>query len=172
MLVFKVNIIIDFYNNDICVIVKLFGIKILKINISIFGLYIKINNSKKIKALNIFLDKEQEYLILQMKKSIIDKLYFDKISFYSDLGFGNACNTTIAVSYLDCLCYFIKNSLNKKIKDCDIAFKNQVDFVYEKIYLNLNFKVYFTIFDLVFAIVMSFYKRGKYVKERKQKSRK
>ena len=63
MLVITINVKFDLYGNYVCIQIKIYGIKILNIYISIIGLYIKINNSKKLKTLNIIFNKEQEYLI-------------------------------------------------------------------------------------------------------------
>ena len=52
-----------------------------------------------------------------------------------------------------------------------LYYENDVDFINKKIFVDASIKVYFTIFDMIFSIILSFYKRGKYVKERnKQKN--
>lgn len=172
MLVITINIKFDLYGNYVCIQIKIYGIQILSIYISIIGLYIKINNSKKLKTLNIIFNKEQEYLFLQMKKSIFDKLYFDKIKVDTNIGLGNASNSVLTVMALNCVCEKIEyfNKLNKS--ECDIYYSNKVNFVDDIVQLNTSIKVYFTIFDMIFAIILSFYKRGKYVKERKRKYKK
>ncbi len=169
MLVITINVKFDLYGNYVCIQIKIYGIKILNIYISIIGLYIKINNSKKLKTLNIIFNKEQEYLILQMKKSIFDKLYFDKIKVDTNIGLGNASNSVLAIMTLNCVCEKIEylNTLNKS--ECDIYYNNKANFVDDVVQLNTSIKVYFTIFDMIFAIILSFYKRGKYVKERQRK---
>ena len=47
MLVITINVKFDLYGNYVCIQIKIYGIKIINIYISIIGLYIKINNSKK-----------------------------------------------------------------------------------------------------------------------------
>ena len=51
MLVFQINIIFDLYGNFIDITIRLFGIKLATISISLIGLYIQINNKKKLKTL-------------------------------------------------------------------------------------------------------------------------
>ena len=169
MLIITIDLVIDLYGNYICIKVKIYGLTILNIYISIIGLYIKINNSKKLKTLNLVFNKDDEYLFLQMKKSIFDKLYFDKIAISSTLGFGNASATAQSVSILDIICTKIQYHQKLNNNQCDFWFCNNADFVNNTIVFKGAIKVYFTIFDLIFAIISSFYKRGKYVKERQRK---
>ena len=107
-----------------------------------------------------------------MKKSIFDKLYFDKIKFETNIGLGNANNSVMAVMTLNCICDKIKQILKLYNNECDLFCDNRVDFVNDVVQINTSIKVYFTIFDMVFAIILSFYKRGKYVKERQREYKK
>lgn len=169
MLTIKIDITFDLYGNNIQIIIKIWNIRILKIYVSIVGLYIKINNNKKLKTLNILFDKNQEYLILQMKKSIFDKLYFDKINLFSEIGVIDSSASVYAITILNLLCHKINSDKNIRLKNCDLCYKNCVNFTQNIVYFKLQIKVLFTLFDLVFAIILSLYKKGKYVKERKRK---
>ena len=60
--------------------------------------------------------------------------------------------------------------LNKN-PDLDVIFNNSSNFIDNNNIATLDIRVYFTIFDMVFAIIMSLYKRGKYVRQKKSKSR-
>ena len=60
MLVFKININFDLQENFLKIKIQLFNMTIITIRISIIGLYYQINNSKKLKTLNILIDKKQE----------------------------------------------------------------------------------------------------------------
>ncbi len=171
MLVFKIKIEFDMYGNFIKIKIYLFKFKFLEILISLIGLYIQINNSKKLKTLKFVLDKEQEYLLVQIKKSILDKLYFDDIQFKSNVGLNNASNTTIFVSILNLICFNLSNKLILSHKDTRLYYYNEANFISKIFKFNIEIKVYFTIFDLVFAIILSFYKRGKYVKKSRVKYR-
>lgn len=169
MLTININISFDLYGNCIKIVIKIWNIKILKIYVSIIGLYIKINSSKKLKTLNLLFDKNQEYLILQMKKSIFDKLYFDKINIVSDIGLSNSSTSAYVTTILNLICNSLNNNKKLNLKSCNIEYKNSVNFISKVVYVNLQIKVLFTLFDMLFAIIMSFYKRGKYAKERKRK---
>lgn len=172
MLVFKIKIYFDLFNNYIVINVKVFNIQVISIDISLFGFYLKINKSKKVKTYKIFLDQNQEYLIKQMKLSIFDKLYFDSVIFSSEIGVLGSDKSVMIVSTLNALCEKIKCKLSTKLNDCDFEFDNTVNFLKDILYMEMYIKVYFTIFDFIFAIILSFYKRSKYVKERKFKTRK
>lgn len=169
MLVFKINIIFDLYSNSIDITIKLFGIKLVSISISLIGLYIQINNKKKLKTLSVLFDKKSEYLAMEIKKNIVDKLYFDDISLFSKLGIVNSSSSVIFVSILNNICFFAKNKLKYSNKDLSFSYLNTVDFLNNNIIFNLDLKVYFTLFDLLFSITLSFYRRNKYVKKRKRR---
>lgn len=169
MLVFQINIIFDLYGNFIDITIKLFGIKLATISISLIGLYIQINNKKKLKTLSVVFDKNNEYLAMEIKKNILDKLYFDDIRLFSRLGVANASSSVLFVSILNNICFFAKNKLKYSNKDLSFSYLNTVDFLNDNIIFNLNIKVYFTLFDLLFSIILSFYRRNKYVKKRKNR---
>lgn len=169
MLVFQINIIFDLYGNFIDITIKLFGIKLATISISLIGLYIQINNKKKLKTLSIVFDKNNEYLAMEIKKNILDKLYFDDIRLFSRLGVVNSSSSVLFVSILNNICFFAKNKLKYSNKDLSFSYLNTVDFLNDNIIFNLNIKVYFTLFDLLFSIILSFYRRNKYVKKRKKR---
>ena len=169
MLVFQINIIFDLYGNFIDITIRLFGIKLATISISLIGLYIQINNKKKLKTLSVVFDKNNEYLAMEIKKNILDKLYFDDIRLFSRLGVVNSSSSVLFVSILNNICFFAKNKLKYSNKDLSFSYLNTVDFLNENIIFNLNIKVYFTLFDLLFSIILSFYRRNKYVKKRKNR---
>lgn len=168
MLIFKVDFSYSLDNNKIMIIVYLYNFKILTLNISIIGLTYQINNSKKLKTLKLILSKEEKYLLKQIKHSIVDKLYYDNITFSSELGLINASDTAMSVGLLNFICQIINGIIYSKNKDTDFYYINIPNFEYLQLNFQASVKVYFTIFDFVFAIIMSFYKRGKYAKERKK----
>ena len=169
MLVLQINIIFDLYGNFIDMTIRLFGIKLATISISLIGLYIQINNKKKLKTLSVVFDKNNEYLAMEIKKNILDKLYFDDIRLFSRLGVVNSSSSVLFVSILNNICFFAKNKLKYSNKDLSFSYLNTVDFLNDNIIFNLNIKVYFTLFDLLFSIILSFYRRNKYVKKRKNR---
>lgn len=166
MLTIKIKIILDLNNNKLVIMIWIFKIKVLTINISIIGLYYQINNSKKFKSLHLILNQEEKYFIKQIKSSIIDKLYFDDIILVTELGLMSASDTAISIGILNMFCVNLANKLFAKNSDIRLYFNNTPDFEDMKLKIDLELKVYFTIFDLLFAIIMSVYKRGKYVKKR------
>ena len=167
MLVIKIKIIININDNKIIIMFWLFGFKVVTLNISIIGLYLEVNNSKKLKQISLILKQEDKYLISQIKSSIIDKLYYDKIIINTQIGLGNAKDTAMSIGIINILCEIIAQFLQLKNSDTKLYFNNLPEFENMKMFIDLEAKVYFTIFDMVFAIILSFYKKGKYVKERK-----
>lgn len=168
MLIIRVKINFDLYGNYINIEIFLYGIKLINIYISIIGLYIQINNKKKLKTIDFLFDAKKEYLFLQMKKNILDKLYIDNINLETLIGVKNSSFTAILITILNQICFNIKKNLENKNRDIKINYQNTPDFAYQRVKLNADVKVYFTIFDMVFAIILSFYERGKYVKEREK----
>jgi len=169
MLTIKIKLSVDLNNNKIILVVWFFQIKIITISISVIGLYYQINNSKKLKPISLIIKDEDKYLLGQIKSSIIDKLYYDDIILQSDIGLSNAANTAISIGCLNFICSMLADYLSIHNPDTKLYFSNTANFSQIIFYFDLELKVHFTIFDLLFAVIMSFYKRGKYVKERKQK---
>lgn len=167
MLIIKININFDLKNYFLIIEIKVFSLKIITIKIDLIFLRYKINNSKYYKSLDLIINKEQEYLILQIKNSILDKLYYDDIKFSSSINMGDCALTANIIGVLDLLCILFDELFFQKI-DIRFIFKNRAEFIEKENNIKIFLKVYFTIFDMIFAIIMSFYKRGKYVKKRKQ----
>ena len=168
MLKFKIAVEIDYELSYIKIIVSLFKIRILTIQLFLFGLYYKINTSKKIKTLDLIISKDQKYLLLQIKNSVLDKLYYDNFMVVNAINTDNPDADAIIVGELRLLTGFILNYLkiNKVNKNIQLYSYSEFKEFSKTI---INFNVYFTIFDLIFAIIFSFYKRGKYVRKNKKR---
>ena len=168
MLEMKITINFDLWANSVIIKAYIFNIKIIRVMIYLVGFYYKINNSKKLKKLKLFLTKDEEYLIRQIKSSIIDKLYYDKVEFYGNIGVKSASDTAILSGYMYMLCnaldYFLKSKNYESVFDYHV---NQ-NYISRELSFYISINVYFTIFDLIFAVIMSFYKRGCYVKQRQK----
>ena len=171
LLCFRIKITLDLNNNELIVFISLYKIRLLKISVSIIGLFYTINDSKKIKPLRVILKPEDKYLIRQIKASIIDKLYYDDIVLISKIGLPRASDTAIIIGLCNYVCNVLSDTVVKKNLDTRLYYNNLPDFEKNNLYIDCELKVYFTIFDLLFAIIMSFYKRGKYVKENQTKQR-
>lgn len=167
MLTIKFKVVIDLNKNKVNIIIWIYRWKILTIDISILGLYYRINNNKKLKPISIILKKEDKHFLEQIKSSILDKFYYDDIIFESKIGLNSASSTAIGIGLLNVICARLSSTFYNKNSDIRLYYNNSPEFERFKFLINLEMKVHFTIFDLVFAIIMSFYKRGKYVKERK-----
>jgi len=167
LLIIKIKIWFDINNNLIRINILIFGIKLIEIKINIIGLTYTINNSKKYKTLNLKFLKEESYFISQIKNNIIKKLYYDNLVLESVVGFESASGTAIIHSCIDNLCQYYSNKLLLLNKDTKLYYCNNCDFVKSRIFIYFEAKVYFTIFDLIFAIIMSIYKRGRYAKQKR-----
>ena len=168
MLEIKITINFDLWANKLIIKIYLFNIRIIKLNIYIIGFYYKINNSKKLKKIKLYLTPEEEYLILQIKKSVIDKLYYDELKLDGKIGLKSASDTAILSGVICLICNIFESLLKSKNYDSDFYYKIDQSYVSRAFEFYFSMKVFFTIFDLIFAIIMSFYKRGKYAKERKK----
>lgn len=168
MLVFKIKINLDILTNNCNIKIYLFFIRIVKIDINLIGLTFQINNNKNKKNIKLFLTKEEEYLIKQIKKTIIDKVYYDDIVIDYLLGLNTPSVTALSVGVINAILNCIKQKLLTINNDTNILIASNADFDGVNFKLNMQIKFYFTLFDLLFALVLSFYKRGVYVKQRKQ----
>jgi len=168
MLEIKVTINFDLWANTLIIKIYLFNIRIIRIKIFIVGFYYQINNSKKLKKLKFFLSKEDEYFLMQIKKSVIDKLYYDKVTLNGELGLKSASDTAILSGIIYFISSIFENLLKAKNLDSDFYYSVKQNYTSRVLSFDFSAKVYFTIFDLVFAVIMSFYKRGRYAKERRK----
>ena len=116
MLEFTIKARLDLDKNCIDIYIYLFKLKIVHIEISLIGLYYKVNNSKKVKELKLILTQEETYLIKQIKKSVLDKLYYDDIIFQSKIGLGDCAKTAVTIGLMDLSCLILNNYLNLIIK--------------------------------------------------------
>ena len=162
MLIIDISFCADFSNMNIIINIKLYKIKILKIEVNLLNFSYRINKGK-IKRLKLLLNKQEKYLISQIKSNILNKLYYDKVYISSQINLARADITSIVIGIL----YDISNKLNCILlsynEDIEFYYQYYSDFNNIKNIINFDVKVYFTIFDMVYAIVLSFYKRGKYV---------
>lgn len=165
MLVIDIDIKFDFNNLIIPIAVKIFGIKIISLNISIFSLKYTINNGKKHKLLQV-IGEEEKYIISQIKSTILDKLYYDRVMIDFKLGIGDADKIALVVGLSENILRAIK-CLVANSNDLDFEYSIKANFENKATNLNLNIRVLFTIFDMVFGIILSMYHRGKYAKQKK-----
>jgi len=149
--------------------IRVFNIKVIKIKVDILSLTYIINESKKHKKLKLIFSKEQTYLILQIKKSILDKLYYDKILVNINLYTPSPSTTAIIIGLFNILNLYFSNKVMQLNKDIVFYLNTNAEFVKKVNNIDIKIKVRFTIFDMVFALIISFYKRGKYVKQMSRK---
>lgn len=169
MLMIDIVINVDLTFSIIEIKIKVYKITIITISIDILGLFYKINKSLKKKKISLIFTKEQEYLIKQIKSSILDKLYYDRLILKSEINmFCPEVNANIIGIYNN-ICLNLKTLFLNKNQDMKVDYSNCSKFVGNENYINLNIRVYFTIFDMFFAIIMSFYKRRRYVKQKNNK---
>ena len=166
MLSISLDIRVDFNNANLKIKIYIYKIMVLTISIDMILLKYRINNGKE-KNINIFIGFEQKYLIKQIKTSIIDKLYYDSIDFKSNISCNDSKSSIDLLILLNIICWTLKECLSYKNKDIKIKFINTTDCLEKENFINLKIGVMFTIFDMVFALIISFVKRGKYVKQKK-----
>lgn len=170
-LIIKVHLILDFDDFNSAIVLRLFGLPVFTIKINLNELTYKTNYSKKRRALNLILVKEQEYLIKQIKKSVLDKLYYDDIDIEYQLSIYDKCVMANVSGTIDLMMFYLQVYLKNKNNDTEINIFNKTNFIEHKNVINVDIKVLFTMFDMIFAIVMSFYKRGRYVREKNKETR-
>jgi hypothetical protein len=171
ILVIKLNIVLDFDEFNAVIKFKVFGLSIFIIKINLLELTYKTNYSKKRRSLNLVVVKEQEYLIRQIKKSILDKLYYDDIVIEYQFSIHDKCLMANLSGVIDLVLFYLQIYLKNRNKDTEIAVYNKINFVEKKNVVRIYIKVLFTMFDMLFAIIMSFYKRGRYVREKNKAAR-
>lgn len=164
MLSIEIDIMIDCNKLKIPVVIKVFGIKIIKVNINIFSFQCSINNGKNFELLKV-ISKEEKYIISQIKSSILDKLYYDRIEINGKIGLSNADVIALSVGVLQNIMLITKHYFAIK-NDVDFNYSVKANFENEETNFQINIRVLFTIFDMIFGIILSLYRRGKYAKQK------
>ena len=132
MLMIDVNINIDANRYKLLVYIRIYGIRIIKVSFDVLGLYYTINNSKKQKAIDFLKIKEQEYLIKQIKSSILDKLYYDRVLITSCVNAEDPAICANIVGGLNLICYAFYYLLYAKNEDIEYAYNVFSDFDKQK----------------------------------------
>lgn len=164
MLVFKLQVFLDLNFLKVTIWIKVFNFKVLKINIDLLTLTYSFYNFKKRKRLKIFLKKKDKYFIEQIKNNLLSKLYYDEFTFYSLINTSNPYITANIIGLLNVLSEGFKYVCFIKDEDIDVMYLNNANFINDKSIVEFNVKVYFTIFDMLFALILSCYRRSKYAK--------
>lgn len=165
MLCINIRISLDFISLKMVIVVYVYHIKVVKIKVDILKMTYSINKSKN-KRINLVINRQDKILISQIKNTILDKLYYDSIEFYSIIGLGNCDKTAVAIGVINWLCCMLGIKLSMQNQDIKWEYKNIPNYFDSELSVVLNTKVYFTIFDMVFGVVLSFYRRGKYAKQK------
>ncbi len=163
MLDIKLSLYLDIYSKDILVEIRLYSIKIITIKLDIFGLFYEVNNSKKSKDILDIFSKENNYFFKEIKKSILDKLYYGEINIDLVVGARVSSDTAIIGGSI----FQLFNAIDSILSSRDIDFRYSInpDYLKYNLKLKADIRVYFTIFDMVFAVILSLYKRSRYVRK-------
>jgi len=145
------------------IVIKIYKIKIIKISINFNLLSYNVNNGKS-KKLKLYLQKKEKYFLLQIKNNILNKLYYDR--FYIDATI-NIIDPAITANLIGNLIVILESlrqvfHMNSEFQ-VDYNINSNFNSLENNIMIDLC--VYFTIFDMLYAIILSFYRKGKYVKE-------
>ena len=96
----------------------------------------------------------------------MNKLYYDSVSLDIILNLISPSLTANVIGIL----YIIFNLSNYWLlsnnEDMYISYYCKPDFDGLNNKIKFDLRVYFTIFDMVYAVILSFYRRGKYVKQK------
>ena len=166
MLIIDLSTKLDFNTGKLEIVIRLYKIKILKIKVNLLTQTYTINRGKK-RKLKLILKKEEKYFLTQIKSNILNKLYYDSVSLKVILNLISPSLTADIIGLLYIIFNFSNYWLLSKNEDMDINYSCSPDFDRLNNKIEFNLRVYFTIFDMVYAIILSFYRRGKYVKEKR-----
>lgn len=166
MLMFDIGFNFDSSTMKANIIIKMYKIKIIKIEINLLAFQYRINKGKY-KHLKILLQKEEKYFISQIKNNILNKLYYDLVSLDLNINILNPALTANVVGACNAICEIYHFVLKESNQDMEIFYNCSSDFSGLLNKCTINVRVYFTVFDMVYAVVLSLYRRGKYVKEKR-----
>ena len=165
MLIIDLSTMLDLNSCKVEMLIKVFRIRIIKIKVDLLTQTYTINGGKK-RRLKLILKKEEKYLLSQIKSNILNKLYYDSVSLDIILNLISPSLTANVIGIL----YIIFNLSNYWLlsnnEDMYISYYCKPDFDGLNNKIKFDLRVYFTIFDMVYAVILSFYRRGKYVKQK------
>ncbi len=165
MLIIDIKVFFDIGTMQMNIKVYLFRIKIITIKIDLFKLTYRINR-KKDKHLKLILNSADKYLVSQIKSNILNKLYYDSADINVELNLLDPALTARVIGGVLILLNVSNYYFVKKNNEFVFTYSYLSDFNALNNKLSFKFRVYFTVFDMVYAIILSLYKRGKYAKER------
>ena len=167
MLIINISFFADLNSMKVEIIIKIYKLKLIKITVDLLLNRFKVNNGKY-RRLKFILKQEEKYLISQIKQNVLNKLYYDSVFADIIINLLNPAITANTVGIINQIFEFMKYYLFIKNNDMNICLNCRTDFKKCINKIKLEITVLFTIFDMIYAIILSFYKRGKYVKENRQ----
>ena len=165
LLIIDVSTKLDINSGKLVIIISLYGLKLIKIKVDLLSRTYTVNRGKR-KKLNLILKNDEKYLLKQIKNNILNKLYYDSVSLETVLNLFDPKLTADVIGVLYIL-YNISNFwLLSKNEDIELCYSCRADFNKINNKIRFDLRVYFTVFDMLYAVILSFYRRGKYVKEK------
>lgn len=163
MLDIKLSLYLDIYSKNILIEIRVYTIKIITIKLDILGLFYEVNNSKKSKDILGIFSKENNYFFKEIKKSILDKLYYGEVSLDLVIGTAYSGDTAVLIESISSVMGVIYGRL--LCKDINFKYSISPDYLKYNFKVKADIRVYFTIFDMFFATILSLYKRSRYVRK-------
>lgn len=165
MLVIDIEMEFDTSSLDVNVSIRIFRLPILKVDIGLSTLHYRINHGKENKLIQI-IGEEEKYLISQIKSSILDKLYYDRVKIDCVIGGCKPDMVAMLVGALSGIMNLFIFVSNAKGSELTIEHSIKGDFDTNNSIVKMNIRVLITIFDLIYGILFSLYRRGKYAKQK------
>lgn len=152
----KVYISFDFLNNFGEVSLYLFCFKILTYKTKFENYKLMVYTSKDQKDIELQVSKKQMRFLKQMSVQLKEKIILKNISFYSKIGLNDAFNTALVSGSINSLISAIFGYIKNTKETAKINIVNQPMFNCKNFIIKLNASFFITVFDVIYAILMSF----------------
>ena len=144
---------------------SIFYLPIFSRDISFYGKYLAVNKEcKHALQIKIEIDKPSIQFAKDITKVIKSKIYLSAINMESHIGFNSRADITALVSgYVVSLFSIMQTTIlsHDKAVLCNCTVKQ--NYADNELKLTINAVVYFSLYDIIWAIVVGIYKRRKYI---------
>ena len=163
-----INLDYDLIKNIGQVKVKVFGITVIKSNVSLIAGYFNfINRNKKVVQIKIDLNDKNFQFMEDAGKFFIEKITLTKLENEWIMSIYDPAVSSVAGGYLIVINGIIKSLFLQRFPDAKINNRVKVDFFTNDLQFSLDVGLFITVFDFIWAFVKAGVKRSLYGQRRK-----
>lgn len=152
----KAYVTFDFLNNIGVISLYIFCFKIITYKAKFQKFKLVIFTSKDEKDIEVQVSQKQMRFLKQMSVQLKEKLILKDISFYSRIGLYDAFNTAIVTGLFSSLVSAFMGYVKNAKKSSTVNMINNPNYNGHNLTIAFKIRFFITIFDVIYAILMSF----------------